>query len=49
MSFVPTTQQIADILPQGLFKPNFELLVNKLGIIDVYAPTWGAAEDLGSS
>ena len=39
MPFVPTSQQIADILTKGLFKPNFELLVNKLGLIDIYAPT----------
>lgn len=39
MPFVPTTQQTADILTKGLFKPNFELLVNKLGMKDIYAPT----------
>ena len=24
---------------KGLFRPNFELLVSKLGMIDIYAPT----------
>lgn len=39
MPFVPTTQQIADILTKGLFRPNFELLISKLGMINIYAPT----------
>ena len=39
MPFVPITQQTADILTKGLFKPNFDLLVSKLGMIDIYAPT----------
>ena len=39
MLFVPTTQQTIDILTKGLFQPNFELLVSKLGMIDIYAPT----------
>jgi hypothetical protein len=40
MPFVPTTQQIADILTKGLYKSSFEFLISKLGIIDIYAPTW---------
>ena len=39
MPFVPTTQQTADIPTKGLFKPNFKLLLNKLGMKDIYAPT----------
>ena len=39
MSFVPTSQQIADILTKGLFRPNYEFLISKLDIIDIYAPT----------
>ena len=39
MPFVPTTQQTEDILTKGLFCPNFELLINKLGMIDIYALT----------
>ena len=38
MSFVPTMQQIVDILTKGPFQPNFELLVSKLSMIDIYAP-----------
>jgi ATP sulfurylase len=40
MPFVPTTQQIADILTKGLYKSSFEFLISKLGMIDIYAPTW---------
>lgn len=39
MPFVPTSQQVADILTKGLFRPNFEFLVGKLGMLDIYAPT----------
>ncbi|KAL9411546.1 hypothetical protein AB3S75_045191 [Citrus x aurantiifolia] len=36
--YVPTTQQIADILTQGLHKGHFELLVSKLAMEDIYKP-----------
>lgn len=39
MPFVPTSQQLADILTKGLFRPNFEFFVSKLGMLDIYAPT----------
>ena len=39
MSFIPTSQQVADILTKGLFKPNFDALVNKLGLHDIYLST----------
>ena len=39
--FVPITQQIADVLTKGLFKPHFDSLVGKLGLVDIYAPTSG--------
>ena len=37
--FVPTMQQITNILTKGLLSSNFEFLVHKLGMIDIYAPT----------
>ncbi|XP_062099709.1 uncharacterized mitochondrial protein AtMg00810-like [Humulus lupulus] len=37
--FVRSEYQIADILTKGLFKPTFDLLVNKLGMFDIYIPT----------
>ena len=39
MPFIPASQQVADILTKGLFKPNFDSLVNKLGLHDIYLPT----------
>lgn len=39
MPFVPSTQQIADILTKGLCRPNFERLASKLGMMNIYAPT----------
>ena len=39
MPFVPTSQQIVDILRKGLFRPNYEFLPSKLGMIDIYTPT----------
>ena len=39
LSFVPTTQQIANILTKGIQRSSFEPLTNKLGMIDIYAPT----------
>ena len=37
--FIPSTQQTTNILTKGLLQPNFEHLINKLGMIDIYAPT----------
>lgn len=39
MPFVPTTQQIVEILTKGLFRSSFEFLISKLGMTDIYAPT----------
>ena len=37
--FVPTTQQVADILTKGMLRQPFELQVSKLGMTDIFAPT----------
>ena len=39
--FVSTKEQLADILTKGVFKKAFYVSLGKLGMIDVYAPTWG--------
>ena len=39
MPYVPSTQQIADIRTKGLFKPRFDEIISKLGLINIYAPT----------
>lgn len=38
MPYILTAQKIADILTKGLIRPNFEMLVSKLYMIDIYAP-----------
>ena len=47
MPFVLTTQQIVDILIKGI-KQNFKFLTSKLGMIDIYAPTWGECPNVRS-
>ena len=39
MTYVPTTQQIGDVLTKGLSRQSFEDLVDKMGMIDIYSPT----------
>ena len=39
--FVTTKEQTADILTKGLFRQVFEKMIDKLGMYDIHAPTWG--------
>jgi len=39
LPFVTSSQQTADILTKSLARPTFEHLIDKLGMIDIYAPT----------
>ena len=39
MPFVPTSEQLADVLTKGLYKTKFEDFLSKLGKIDIFAPT----------
>ena len=39
LPFVTSSQQTADILTKSLARPSFEHLIDKLGMIDIYAPT----------
>ncbi|RYE24977.1 MAG: transposon Pol polyprotein, partial [Sphingobacteriaceae bacterium] len=39
MPFVPTSEQLADVLTKGLYKLKFEDFISKLGMIDIFAPT----------
>ena len=36
--YIPSSQQVADVLTKGLLKPNFDFCVSKLGHIDIYVP-----------
>ncbi|EOY17116.1 Cysteine-rich RLK (RECEPTOR-like protein kinase) 8 [Theobroma cacao] len=38
MTYVPTKQQIADVLTKGLPRPSSEVLVDKLGMTNIYSP-----------
>ena len=37
--YVPTLSQTADILTKGLWKPDFERLIDKLGLYNIYSQT----------
>jgi len=39
-SYVTSGEQLGDIIIKALFRKHFSTLCNKLGIIDIYAPTW---------
>ncbi|RDX76780.1 Copia protein, partial [Mucuna pruriens] len=39
MPFIPTSQQVVNILTKELSRPNFEFLLSKLGMLDIYVPT----------
>ena len=41
LSYVPSKQQVADILTKALFRPNFTELISKLGLTSIYRPVWG--------
>ena len=40
-SYILLSQQVADVLTKRLLKSNFDFGVSKLGLIDIYIPTWG--------
>ncbi|KAA0050869.1 putative mitochondrial protein [Cucumis melo var. makuwa] len=37
--YIPSSQQVVDVLTKGLLRPNFDFCVSKLGLIDIYVPT----------
>ena len=41
VTYVPTSQQTADVLTKALFKPMFEKMIDKLGLYNVYYPALG--------
>lgn len=38
---VPSMIQAAHVFTKGLLRQPFEVLVSKLGMTDIFAPTWG--------
>ena len=41
ISYIPSNHQVADVLTKGLPNTQFKVLINKLGMIDIYSPAWG--------
>ena len=39
MSYIPTAEQIADVLTKGLHKRQFDHLIYKLAMEDIFKPT----------
>ncbi|KAL0551185.1 hypothetical protein IC582_010271 [Cucumis melo] len=39
ISYIPSSQQIVDVLTKGLLRLHFDLCISKLGLIDIYLPT----------
>ncbi|KAL0539594.1 hypothetical protein IC582_023810 [Cucumis melo] len=37
--YIPSSQQVADVLTKGLLRPHIDLCVSKLGLINIYVPT----------
>ena len=35
--YVPTTEQVADVLTKSMARPGFETLINKVGMRDIYS------------
>ena len=40
ITYIPSSQQIVNVLIKRLLKPNFNFCVSKLCLIDIYVPTW---------
>lgn len=47
--FVPSMQQIPDIVTKDLLRPSFEMFESKFGMLDVYAPLEGGVRILGNN
>ena len=41
MAYVPTSEQVADIFTKRLSRSIFEKFMGKLGMLNIFAPTWG--------
>ena len=39
--YIPSSQQVANVLTKGFLRPNFDFCVSKLGLIDIYVSTRG--------
>ena len=46
MPHIPTNEQVVDILSKELPKKQFDKLVNKLVMEDIFKPTWGGVLEI---
>jgi len=44
--FVNSSDQLADIFTKSLRGPRIDIICNKIGTYDLYAPTWGGVLDI---
>lgn len=49
LAYIPSTQQEPDILTKVMLKLDFESLISKLRMTDIYSPAWGEALESRSS
>ena len=40
LSYIPTQDQEANILAKAMSKPSFNVLINKMRMINIYSPAW---------
>ena len=41
MTYIPTEEQVVDVFTKGLHKKQFDFLVGKLAMEDIFKPAWG--------
>ena len=41
ISYVPTKEQVVDVLTKDLSRSNFKHMVGKLGMLNIFCPAWG--------
>ena len=41
MTYVPTSEQVADVFIKGLHKSVFEKVMGKLGMSNIFISAWG--------
>ena len=46
MPYIPIDKQVTDILAKGLSKKQFDKLVSKLAMEDIFKPTWGVVLEI---
>ena len=45
MTYIPTKEQVVDVFTKGLHKRQFDFLVGKLAMEDIFKPAWGGVSE----